>query len=167
MKTVSVPVFSDTGSEPNEQLRVTLSSPTGGYALDVASAVGTIINDDGVASGVTVGVGDAAILQQGIGSQNVTIPVMLSNPAAGATVNYTVTPGTATYSAKVTGGGEFGGKLSGTLTFANMATTRNLSFPVWPDISPDANHTFTVTLTGASPSVTRIRSSGTVTLINP
>ena len=168
-KNVSVSVFGDSRDEPNETLSVTLSSPTGGYGLGRDTGTGSILNDDGGAPGVTLGVGDGAIVQQAIGSQKLAMSVTLSARASsGATVNYTIAPGSATYSAKAIGGGEFGGKLSGTITFSSTATLRNLSVPIWPDLIPDADHQFTITLSGLSGSgVTLIRATGTGTILDP
>jgi hypothetical protein len=76
-----------------------------------STGVGTLVNDDGVAPGVAVGVADVATTQQIRGTQSLVIPVTLSQKMTGpVTVQYTVTPGSATYSAKKTGGGEFGGQ---------------------------------------------------------
>ena len=83
-------------------------------------------------------------------------------------MQYTITPGSATYSAKKTGGGEFGGKLSGTLSFPAGTTMKNVTVPVWPDAIPDADHCFTVTLsnlTGAG--VSLFRATGTAQLLDP
>jgi glucose/arabinose dehydrogenase len=168
-KVVAVPIYGDTAVEPDETLTVTLSSPTGGFGLGRDTGTGTILNDDGGVPGVTVGVGDSAIVQQELGSESVTTPVTLSarHPST-VTVGYTVTPGTATYSSKKTGGGEFGGKLTGTITFPVNATLRNITLPIWPDATHDADHTFTITLSGLTGSgVTMLRATGTGTILDP
>ena len=103
-----------------------------------------------VSPGVTLGIGDTSTLQQMAGTQSVNVPVTLSSAAAGTSVHYTITPGSATYSQKANGGGEFGGKLSGTFTFQGMATNHPIAVPVWPDAIVDADHSFTVTLSGVS-----------------
>ena len=133
------------------------------------TGTGTILNDDGGPAGVTLGVGDAAIVEQTIGDAKLSVPVTLSGPVSGpVSVNWTITPGTAAYSAKVTGGGEFGGKLTGTLGFAANKTLRPISVPVWPDLIFDADHQFTITLSGLNGSgVTVIRTTGTGTILDP
>ena len=84
------------------------------------------------------------------------------------TAHYAITPGSATYSAKKTGGGEFGGKLSGTVTFPARATVKNVTVQVWPDALPDADHSFTITLSNVTGTgVTPLRTTGTVGLLNP
>jgi hypothetical protein len=95
--------------------------------------------------------------------------VTLSRKLGGAvSVNYAITPGSATFSAKKTGGGEFGGKLSGTLSFPAGTTLKNISVPVWPDAIPDADHAFTVTLSGMTGTgATLFRNTGTQRLLNP
>jgi glucose/arabinose dehydrogenase len=169
-KNVSVTVYGDTGVEPNEMLRVTLSSPTNGYGLGRATATGTILNDDGGASGVTLGIGDASIEQQALGAEKLAIPVTLSAkmPSTTVTVNYTITPGSASYSTKASGGGEFGGKLTGTVKFIPDATLRSISVSIWPDLTADADHQFTIALSGLVGSgVTLIRATGTGTVLDP
>ena len=168
-KTVTVPVYGDLGAEPDEALHVTLSAPTGGYTLGHAVGVGTLLNDDGVAPSTTLGVADVSVVQQVRGAQSLAIPVTISRKLTGTTtVHYTITPGSASYSAKKTGGGEFGGKLSGTLSFPANATTKTITLPIWPDAIPDADHSFTVTmssLTGIG--VTLFHATGTERLLNP
>ncbi|MGE0125482.1 MAG: Calx-beta domain-containing protein [Vicinamibacterales bacterium] len=51
--TITVPVVGDSTVEPDETFTLTLSSPVGATITD-GSAVGTIVNDDGVAGPVTV-----------------------------------------------------------------------------------------------------------------
>jgi hypothetical protein len=168
-KTVTVSVFADTSPEPDETLHVTLSAPTGGYALGRAVGTETLLNDDGVASGATLGVGDVAVVQQASGAQSLAIPVTLSSKLGGAvSVQYTITPGSATYSAKKTGGGEFGGKLTGTVTFKAGAVAKTVTVPVWPDALPDADHAFTITLGNVTGNgVTLLRATGMERLLNP
>lgn len=50
-KVIAVNVQGDTSVEENEGFTVTLSNPTNGAVLTTASAAGTILNDDAVASG--------------------------------------------------------------------------------------------------------------------
>jgi hypothetical protein len=93
--------------------------------------------------------------------------VTLSDSASSAfSVNYAITPGSATYSQKVTGGGDYGGRTSGTLNFKMGAKSATISIPIWPDQNPDTNETFTVTLSGPTATgVTVIDGTGTATLL--
>jgi hypothetical protein len=99
----------------------------------------------------------------------VTLPVTLSAmPAAGVSVSYTVTAGTATYASRATTpNGDYGGAKHGTLTFvAGGPTTRQVLIRVWPDTVGESNETFTVTITNASPGVSIARPTGTGTIID-
>ena len=81
--------------------------------------------------------------------------------------------GTATYSQKVTGGGDYGGKITGTLTFTVGTTgftpvTKMISIPIWPDANAGTNETFSVTLTGLNGAgVTLLASAATGTILVP
>ena len=165
-KPVSVTVFGDTVVEPDETFNVTLSNPTGGYVLGRSVGTGTILNDDGVTSGTTMGIGDSSIVRTNVGNATLTLPVTLSAPATSTiTVNYSVTPDTATYSSKATGG-DFGGKTSGTLTFFVGDSKKTISVPIWADPSTDTDKSFTITLSGVSGTgVTVIRSTGSGTIL--
>jgi glucose/arabinose dehydrogenase len=168
-KTVAVPVYGDVGPEGDEALHVTLSAPTGGFTLGRAVGIGTLLNDDGVAPGAALGVADVSVVQQVRGSQSLAIPVTLSRKLTGpVTVHFSITAGSATYSAKKTGGGEFGGTTSGTLSFPAGTTAKNVTVPVWADAIPDADHSFTVTLSGLTGTgVTLFHATGTERLLNP
>lgn len=165
VKYVAVKVLGDTTVEPDETLALVLANPTGGPSIGRSTGVGTILNDDGITNGVTLGVGDASMVLQAEGNQTMKIPVTLSAKASGpVTVNFTVTPGSATFSQKSTGGGDYGGKTSGTLSFGN-GTNQTISIPIWADPNPDPDETFTVTLSGLNGSgVTVIRSTATGTI---
>ena len=168
-KTISVTVAGDTNTgEGDETFTVTLSNPQGGYVLGRFTGTGTIVNDDGIASGLTLGIGDAAITRTLSGGQKLAFPVTMSakDLAATVSVNYTITPGSATYSLKPTGGTDFGGKLTGTLTFRPGATASHISVSIWPGAGDGSDKTFTIALSGLSPaSVTLIRANATGTIL--
>jgi glucose/arabinose dehydrogenase len=171
LKTIAIPAFGDTTAEPDETYTVSLTNITGGYAPGRDEGTGTIINDD-VSSGPTVGVGDALIVDANAGSQRISIPVMLSANAPGpVSVNFTVSPGSATYSSKASLGGDYGGKVSGTFAFSTgRRGLRNITLPVWPDVNvAEGSETFTITLSGlnAPPGTTLIRTTGTGTILDP
>ncbi len=167
-KTISVSVYADTTAEPNETFSVTLSSPSNGYSVGRATGTGTVLNDDGAAGIPRVGIGDAAVVRATSGEQNLVLPITLTSKApATFTVSYTVTPGSATYSATPGGGGDFGGALTGTLNFARGKWLQNLTVPVWPDATSGGNKTFTVTLSGVNPAVVTVaRATGTGTILD-
>jgi hypothetical protein len=168
-KVISVMVYGDGNVEGDESFSATLSSPTGGYALGRATGEGTIYEDDGLASGLTLGIGDAAVIPAEIGTVKLKFAVTLSatNPTP-VTVGYTVTPGTATWAKTATAGGDFGGKLSGTITFPAGATVRAVALSVWPHPPPASDETVTVTLGAPSdPAVTTVRAAATGAILAP
>jgi hypothetical protein len=179
-KTIAISAFGDTASEPDETFSVILDSPTGGPIVGPGTgtgacgstpgcATGTIVNDDGITSDFTLGVGDGSIFSARSGKQNLKLPVTLSGKAATTvTVQYTVVPGSATFSKKATEGGDYGGKTAGTLTFAPGQTSKMISAPIYPDASPEADQSYTVVLSnvnGNGTGVTVIRVTGTGTIL--
>jgi hypothetical protein len=172
-KTISVTVFGDATAESDETFAVTLSNPIGGgYGLGRRAATGTILNDDGIAPGITLGVGDGSIVVASSGSQSINLPVTLSAPSTSAvSVDYVVSPGSAAFSTKASGGGDFGGKLSGTLTFAVGASgktgiSKMIARPIWPDAAGDTDESFTITLSNLNATgVTLVRTTGTGSIL--
>jgi hypothetical protein len=144
---------------------VTLSNPTLGYTLGRAVGTGTILNDDGTpAPAPRVGVGDATVVGSPGGQQNLIFPVSLSSIApAPFRVTYSISPGSATHSSSATGGGDFGGALTGTLNFSRSTWLRNVTVPIWPQSGTEGTETFTITLTGVNSAI--MRATGTATIL--
>jgi hypothetical protein len=167
-KTVAIPIWGDETVEGDETFTVTLSSPTGGPVLGKATGLGTIVNDDGITSDITVGVGDGTIVVQEAGKQSVKFPVTLSEASASnVTVSFTVTPGTATWSKRVQDGGDFGGVLTKTLTFLPGQTLKYIVLPVYPDLVAEPDAQLSVGLSGLTGTdVTLLRPNGTGTLLS-
>ena len=165
-KSVTVTVYGDTVVEGDETFAVTLSNATTGFDVVRSAGIGTILNDD-ASPGPTLGIGDRSIATASSGSQSLTFPVTLSVPATGTiTVGYTVTPDTAVYSSKSSGGGAFGGKLSGTVTISAGKSIKTITVPIWPGTGAATDLTFTITLTVVSDgTVTLIRAIGTGTIL--
>lgn len=91
---------------------------------------------------------------------SVTIPVVLTNPPAGAvTVNYAATGGTAT------GGGVDYTLASGTLTF-NGTTTQNITVTVVNDATAESNETIIITLSSPSSGVSLGTTTHTYTIVD-
>jgi len=166
MKSIPVTVYPDRAADPTEAFTVSLSSPTGGLLLGRAKGTGTILSD-GSSSGTTLGIGDTGAVVQDSGSASLALPVTLSGPASKTiSVNYVVTPGTATYSSTATGGGNYGGKTTGTLTFAPGSSNETVSVPIWPNADLLSPVSFTVSLSGLTGSgVTVIRSTASGTIL--
>ena len=95
-KQIGVLIFGDTTPESDKTFSVVLSNVTGGYSIGRGIGTGTILNDDGGPTGITLGVGDGSIVVQHSGHQTLTLPVTLSAKSLNTTtVNFTITPGSA------------------------------------------------------------------------
>ena len=69
------------------------------------------------------------------------------------------------FSSKATGGGDYGGKTSGTITFAKGAKRKTITIPIWPNSTSEGDETFTITLSGLNGAgVTIIRTTATATI---
>src|SRR5262249_14312630 len=145
-------------------------NPQGGdYGLSRSIGTGTILNDDGFSGGSQVGIGDASIVEANSGNQNLAMPVSLSTKlTTKVTMHYDVTPGSAVRSATASGGGDYGGKTSGTLTIPAGYASVNLSIPIWADLLPEPDETFTITLSSLTGTgVTMLRPTATGTILSP
>ena len=152
---VVVTVVPDLNIESNEQFGITLSAPSGGFSLNRSVGVGTIINDDPAPGGapITIGIGPLQSNVEGDTGVGRTLlfPVNLSKAAAGTvTVQYTVSPISATHGATAAGGADYGGATSGTLSFAVGVTYKTIVIPIFEDISAENDESFAVTLSGLS-----------------
>ncbi|MGZ4676367.1 MAG: SGNH/GDSL hydrolase family protein [Acidimicrobiia bacterium] len=174
VKTIAVKVAGDTAVEGDEIMRVTLSALSGPARLARPIARGTIVDDD-AGSGVRAGIGDPTVVEGDTGKvRNLQFPVTLSAPATvPVTLTYTVTGGTATRSGTAAGGGDYGGKATGTVKFAltHAGVTpvqKPVNFPVWADGTAESDKSVVVTLSAASlPSGVSIgRPTGTGTIVD-
>ena len=174
VKLISVKVFGDTTVEPAELLRVSLSALTGPARFRRALAVGAIIDDDS-GTGIRASVGDASVVEGDLGkTRKLVVPVVLSAASTSAiTLNYVVSPGTATFSARVTGGADFGGTLSGSVNFVPGTTgktvvQKTITLPVWADTVEEADDAITITVSALSlpAGVSLGRTVGTATIVD-
>ncbi len=166
VKYISVPVRPDTLVEPDETFAVTLSAPTGGYALGRAVATGSILNTN-PGSGGRLSIGDASIAEGNTGGMRIVqVPVTLSAPPpATVTVQYKVTDGTATAPS------DYLKPAATSLTFpaSTNGTTpvvKYVSVSVVPNTLVEPDKTFTVTLSAPTGGYTIGRAVGTVTILN-
>ncbi len=144
-QTFNVSVIGDTFVEGDETFNVQLISsqaPAPNGNVPVASAVGTIVNDDRELS-----INNATVTEgTGPGSTDAVFTVSLSNaPQVGqdVTVNF------ATAGASATSGTDFTAT-SGKLTFtSNSALTQTISVPITRDNIDEPNENFSVELSGA------------------
>jgi hypothetical protein len=152
--TFTVTVTGDTVIEPDEAFFVNLSGASNAVITD-SQAVATILDDD-LSS---ISIGDATVTEGNWGTTYAALPLTLSqaNPRA-VTVSWWPYSGTATSSL------DFGWAGS-TVTFAPGETQKTLLVQVLGDLAPEANETFTVSLSsplGASLG----RATGTVTIVD-
>lgn len=163
---VSVSVYGDADIEPDETFAVTLSDPTGDSVLGRAFATGTILNDD-PGTGLRVGIGDANIVEGNAGTRSVVERVTLSAPpgATTVTVPYTIGGGTATWGKKPASLQDFGGALSGTLTFKGTSVAKTISIPIFANATPQIDRTIVVNLGNVTGAVD-IRPIGVATILD-
>ena len=167
VKIVSVKLFADTAIEGDEALRVTLSSPTGGYELNRALGTGTIFDDDSAAPGVRLAIGDLTIVRSGSGAVTAMVPITMSSAVSTKlTVPYTLTSSDATRTVTATGG-DYGGKGTGTLAVAAGTVVKTINIKLWPGAPPTTAKHITITLgLPNNPSVTVTRVAGTLTIVS-
>ena len=133
--TVSVPVLGDLTPEADETLTLTLSAPVNAK-LGSATATGTIVNDDTAGASVA----DARAEEGDGGAADLDFTVTLSVASdLEVTLAYATADGTASAGADYRAA-------SGELRFAPGETELTVSVPVLGDLTPEADETFTVTL---------------------
>jgi len=139
-KLINVGILGDAISEPNETFLVALSGATGA-SIARATAVGTILNDDGP----TISVTDSATFEgTGPGTSNLVFTVITSQTSASPiTVTYSTTDGTATAGLDYTAA-------SGTLSFIPWLASMRVTVPVVRDSSIESDETMCINLTGAT-----------------
>ena len=135
---VTVPVIDDVFHEETKTFTLHLTSPTGALIVG-ATAVGTIFDDDPVP---TVSLGNLTVREGDPGrSANARVPVSLDRPLRGPlTLTYTTASGSAT------AGQDFVAP-SGSLVLGPGQTSATIDVQLVGDLAPEADETFTVTLT--------------------
>jgi hypothetical protein len=139
-KTFTVPITNDSISEPNETINLTLSNSVGGTLGTPATAVLTIIDDDGAP---TLSIGNVSANEGNSGTTAFNFTVsLLGASSQTVTVNYSTANGTATAPSDFQ-------STSNSLSFAPGDTVKNITVLVNGDTEVEANETFTVNLSGA------------------
>lgn len=138
--TITVPLVNDTTNEPNEQFRVTLSSPTGGASLVAPTTVTVTIIDDDVAPAPGSLSFAAAAVTVGENQPSVTVTV---NRTGGTSGTVGVTYATAADSALA--GSDYQ-TTNGPLSFAAGVSAATIVVPLVNDGTNEPNEQFTVTL---------------------
>ncbi|MES2672321.1 MAG: putative Ig domain-containing protein [Pseudomonadota bacterium] len=136
----TVLVNGDTLNEATKTFFVNVTNVTNAVVGD-GQGVGTIVNDDPLPS---LAINDVTVTEGNAGTVNAVFTVTLS-VASGqtVTVNYATADGTAVAPGDYTAA-------TGTLTFTPGQVTRTITVLVNGDITPEANETFTVGLSGAT-----------------
>ena len=151
-QTVSVPVLGDMRPEADETFTLTLSSPVNAE-LARAEATGTIVNDDTALASIA----DARMEEGDGGATDLDFTVTLS--VAGdleVTMAYATADGTAS-------AGTDYRAASGELRFAPGETEQTVLVPVLGDMRPEADETFTLTLSSpVNAELTRAEATGTI-----
>jgi len=142
-KTFTVSIINDSINEPNETVNLSLSNAVGGGTLgSPATAVLTIIDDDGGAPTLSINNVSANEGNSGTTAFNFTVS-LLGASSQTVTVNYATANGTATAPVDYTAA-------NGTLSFAPGETSKTVTVSVVGDTDVEPDETFTVNLTGAA-----------------
>jgi hypothetical protein len=154
-KTISVGVFRDQVSEPNETFFVNLTNASPNSVIADSQGMGTILDDDGPP---TLSIDDVTKAEGGIGSTAYVFTVSLvGQPGVPVTVSYATANGTAT------GGTDFQ-PVTGNLTFNPGQFTKTITVNVIGDELLEANETFFVNLSGAqNATISKAQGIGTIT----
>ena len=153
-KTITVQVIGDTIPEANNKFAVNLGRPTNAL-LAHASAVGTIVDDDGRISINSVSLADGSS-----GTTAFVFTVTLSKAASvPIDVSFSTSDGTAMAGSDYIA-------TSGTLTFAPGETTKTITVWVIGDTVYDANEYFFVNLSSTSPYAIFTNFQGIGTILN-
>jgi M6 family metalloprotease-like protein len=137
-KTITVPVSEDAIYEGNESFKVTLSNQSDGNIIKPDATV-TIVDND-AAPQITFDASDYSVAEDG-GSVTVTVN-RSGNTNGTVSVNYTTVNGTALAGSDYT-------LTSGTLTFADGETTKNITVNIIDDTIHEMTETFKVRLSNA------------------
>jgi hypothetical protein len=155
-QTITVQVNADTKNEPNETFTVVLSGNTGPSSILDGSGTGTIVNDDGTISQISIG--DASGLENG---GPLTFSISLDVPSGfPISVDYQTNDGSAT-----TANNDYV-PASGTVTFGPKDTKKTVVVQLVADCGVEPDELFTVTLSNNTGPSTIADGSGTGTILN-
>lgn len=155
-KTISIAINGDKVAEPDETLKLNLSSPTGATLADGA-AVGTILTDDIIVPSITIA--DASVQEGDSGLRDMTFTVTLSEATSRpVTVTYATADGTAK-------AGQDYVAQTGTITFAAGETQKTIQVAAIGDAVVEANEGFSLVLSSAT-GATIADATGVGTILN-
>lgn len=138
-KTISVEIFDDGADEGNEQFFMNLSNVTGEAVIGDAQGVGTILDDDGTQSALSI---DDVTAGEDTSPFNFTVTL---TPAA----SQTVTVDYATDNKTALAGSDYNTE-SGTLTFNPGETQKTISVTIIDDADVEPSELFHVNLSNAT-----------------
>jgi uncharacterized protein len=137
VQTITLDLEPDSAPEADEDFTITLSNPTGGTLID-ASAIGTIVNDDGPPP--LVSIDNVTQVEGDAGTTIFTFTVTRTGGTGAFSVDYVTTGGTAT------GGGDDYNHATGTLSFAAGENSKTIEVTVNGDTGGELAETFNVQL---------------------
>ena len=137
-KDLLVTIANDTEVEPDESFQIALAASPGVLLGPIANHAVTIHSDDLPLPGVIAFAQTSSTVSETAGTASLVI-VRAGGTAAGATVQYATTAGTAVEGSDYTG-------TSGALTFGDGETQKSITIPITNDPLVENDETFTVTL---------------------
>ena len=156
---LGIRIKGDTDSEPDETVIVTLRIDDGpnDVVLGTSAVTYTIRNDDDTLQPTASFASGSSSAAENAGTRNVRVNLSPAAPSGGLTLFYSVT-GTATV------GSDFTIRDSGTLRVAAEATSAVIPIAINDDVTPEANETVILTLTGGTGSTVSTPSVHTLTI---
>ncbi|WP_439569863.1 putative Ig domain-containing protein [Sphingopyxis sp.] len=154
--TFTVLVNGDALNETNEQFFVRIANVTGAF-VNGSQGTGTITNDDPLP---TLSIGSPSIVEGNLGTRTLNFVLTLDAPSSlGVNVVVNTANGTAT------AGSDYIAITNGGLFFAPGETSKTLPVTVNSDTTPEADESFTVTMSGVT-NATIGTNPGTGTITN-
>jgi predicted extracellular nuclease len=164
-KTIVLDVVGDTDFEPNETFTIGISSSTPGVTFGDASGLGTINNDDAAPAG-SFSIDDVSHNEGDGGATNYLFTVSRTGGSGGAvTVDYAI-PTSGGAGLADTGDFAAGSIFSGTLSFADGETSKNIAIDIQGDTTFEPDDTFAVNLSNATGGAGIADAQGIGTIVN-
>jgi Tol biopolymer transport system component len=139
VKFISVPLINDSVYEGVETFAVSLSNPTGGYALGSTNPSATVVIHDSIKPTVTIG--DSSSKE---GEDAVFSVTLSESPVQPISIGFTTMDGTAHLRIGGTGGDYIA--TGGTIVFNPGETTKTIRVATLPDLQDEQDETFSVLL---------------------
>ena len=154
---ITVPIIDDNDVEANETFTLVLANATGGASLGQSTATITIVDNDVAATPGTINI-TITELDVHEDSDDIVVTLLRTGGSDGAvTVDYATANGTAI-------AGQDYSAISGTLTFGDGETDRQLTIPLINDTDAEDNETFTLTLSNPAGGATIGQAVQTITI---